>query len=186
MHDRDPNFQTKDGGLVLTLKLPRYRCFKLHKEPELPASAELACGRTPEGETFTISAFGSLNGERFLSVDAGVDPDLNEVAIGSGTIKAFPWSLSIGCAPHPAAILYGILLPPGTSVVARTPQGAVALNVVPVEPRVHAKGPLVYGVFSTLPTELTVLGANGSTVYAENLQAKATEAAQFCEGYTEP
>jgi hypothetical protein len=31
-----------------------------------------------------------------------------------------------------------------------------------------------------------VLGANGSTLYTENLQAKATEATQFCEGYAEP
>jgi hypothetical protein len=58
--------------------------------------------------------------------------------------------------------------------------------VVPVEPREHAKGPLVYGVFSTLPSELTVLAANGSTIYTENLRAKATEAAQFFEGYAEP
>jgi hypothetical protein len=175
------------GGVVLTVELPRYRCVKPRKEPEgLPTSTELASGRTPEGETFTISAFGSLNNEPFLSVDTGVDPELNEPAIGLGTSKAFPWSLSISCTPHPYAILYGILVPPGKSVVARTPQGAVALSVVPVEPRVHAKGPLVYGVFSALPSELTVLGANGSTVYTENLQAKATEAAQFCEGYTEP
>ncbi len=128
----------------------------------------------------------NFNGEPFLSVDTGVDPELNEPAIGPGASNAFPWSLSIGCAPHPYAILYGILAPPGKSVVARTPQGAVALNVVPLEPRLHAKGPLVYGVFSALPSELTVLGANGSTVYTENLQAKATEAAQFCEGYAEP
>lgn len=91
-----------------------------------------------------------------------------------------------GAGDLPKGVLYGILLPPGKSVVAQTPQGAVALNVVPVEPRVHAKGPLVYGVFSALPSELTVLGANGSTLYTENLQAKATEAVQFCEGYTEP
>jgi hypothetical protein len=175
------------GGVVLTVKLSRYRCVKSRKEPEeLPTDTELASGRTPEAETFTISAFGSINGEPFLSVDTGVDPELNEPAIGLAASKAFPWSLSIGCTPHPYAILYGILLPPGKSVVAQTPQGAVALNVVPVEPLVHAKGPLVYGVFSALPSELTVFGANGSTVYTENLQAKATEAAQFCEGYAEP
>jgi len=67
--------------------------------------------------------------------------------------------------------------------MARTPQGAVALNVIPLEARMHAKGPLVYGVFSALPSELTVLGANGSSLYTEDLRAKATEAAQFCEGY---
>lgn len=173
-------------GAVLTVGLPRYRCVKPRKElEELPPGAELASGRTPEGETFTISAFGSLNGEPFLSVDTGVDPELNEPALGLGASKAFPWSLSIGCSPHPYAILYGILAPPGKSVVAQTPQGAVALDAVPVEPRVHASGPLVYGVFSALPSELTVLGANGSTVYSENLQADATEVAQFCEGYAE-
>jgi hypothetical protein len=175
------------GGTVLTVELPRYRCVKPRKEPEiLPTGTDLASGRTPEGETFTISAFGSLDGEPFLSVDTGVDPDLDEPAIELSASRAFPWSLSIGCFPHPYAILYGILLPPGKSVVAQTPQGAVALNVVPVVPHVHAKGPLVYGVFSALPSELTMLGANGATVYTENLQAKATEAAQFCEGYAEP
>jgi hypothetical protein len=175
------------GAVVLTVVLPRYRCVKPRRPPEeLPTGAELTSGHTPEGEAFTISAFGNFNGEPFLSVDIGVAPELNEPPIGLGASKAFPWSLSIGCTPHPYAILYGILVPPGKSVVAGTPQGAVALNVVPVDPRVHAQGPLVYGVFSALPSELKVLGANGSTVYTENLQAKATEAAQFCEGYAEP
>jgi hypothetical protein len=175
------------GGVVLTVGLPRYRCVESHNEPDgLPTARELASGHTPEGEPFTISALGSLNREPSLSLDTGVDPELNEIAVGLGAGKAFPWSLSIGCAPHPYAILYGILTPPGKSVVAQTAQGAVALNVVPVEPRLDAQGPLVYGVFSALPSELTVLGANGSTLYTEDLQAKTTEAAQFCEGYAEP
>jgi hypothetical protein len=181
------------GGVVLTLKLPRYRCVKRRGESEgLPTVNNLAGGRTPEGEPFTISTFGSLNTNSSgilpppLSIDTGVDPELNEIAIGPGTREAFPWSLSLGCAPHPYAILYGILAPPGTSVVAQTPQGAIKLSSVAIEPRLHARGPLVYGVFSALPSELTVLGANGSTVYTENLQTKATEAAQFCEGYAEP
>ena len=90
------------GGVVLTVGLPRYRCVKPRKEPEeLPTGAELASGRTPEGEPFTISAFGSLNGEPFLSVDTGVDPELNEPALGLGASKAFPWSLSIGCSSAP-------------------------------------------------------------------------------------
>ncbi len=175
------------GAVVLKVRLPRYRCVKARKEPEgLPTDTELTGGRTPEGETFTISTFDTFNDEPFLNVDTGVDPQLNEPAIGPDASKAFSWSLSIGCAPHPYAILYGILGPPGTSVVAQTPQGAVALNIVPVAPRVHAKGPLAYGVFSALPSELSVLRANGSTVYTEDLRAKAIDAAQFCEGYAEP
>jgi hypothetical protein len=174
--------------IVLALHLPQYHCVKPRGQSEtgLPTSTELATGHTPEEEPFTISTFGTFNGQPSLSVDTGVNPELNEIAIPPDVAKAFPWSLSIGCAPHPYAILYGILAPPGESVTARTPQGAVALNVVPIEPRLHAKGPLVYGVFSALPSELTVLGSSGSTIYTENVQAKATEATQFCEGYAEP
>jgi hypothetical protein len=173
--------------VVLTLGLPRYRCVKPRGQQEFPIDVvELATGLTPEGQPFSISAVGQIEGEPFLSVKAGVNPEINEPALGLQAPKAFPWSLSIGCAPHPYAILYGLLAPPGVSVTAKTPQGAVALNVVPVEPRLHAKGPLVYGVFNELPSELTVIGANGSIVYAENLQAQATEATQFCEGYAEP
>lgn len=42
-----------------------------------------------------------FNNEPFLSVDTGVDPELNEPPIGLGAGKAFPWSLSIGCNPTP-------------------------------------------------------------------------------------
>ncbi len=175
------------GSAVLTLELPRYRCIKPRKElEEFPTPTKLASGRTSEGEPLTISAFGSLNGEPNLSVDIGVDPQLNEITIGPKAPKAFPWSLSIGCAPHPYAILYGILTAPGRSVVVQTPQGAVPLDMVPLKPRLHTKGQLAYGAFGALPTQLTVLATNGTTLYTENLQTKATEAAQFCEGYTEP
>jgi hypothetical protein len=174
------------GDVVLALHLPRYRCVKPRGQSEtgLPTSTELATGHTPEGEPFAIHSYGTFNGQPSLSVDIGLDPELGEPAFDA--TKVFPWSLSIGCVPHPYAIFYAILRPPGESVTARTPQGVVALSVVPLEPRLHAKGPLVYGVFSALPSELTVLGANGSTVYTEHLQAKAAEAAQFCEGYAEP
>ena len=176
-----------DGETVLTLQLRRYRCGKPRNQPEaLLTSTQLASARTPEGEAFKISAFEGINGEPFLSVDIGVEPGLGEPATGPGASKVFRWSLSIGCPPHSFAILYGILLPPGKSVTAQTSQGSVSLNVVPIKRGLRAKGPLVYGVFSTLPSALTVLGAHGSTVQIESLQTKATEAAQFCEGYAEP
>lgn len=59
-------------------------------------------------------------------------------------------------------------------------------NAVPLEAQLHAKGPLVYGVCTTLPAELTVLGADGSTVHGESLHAAASEVARFCEAYAEP
>jgi hypothetical protein len=171
--------------VVLTLNLPRYRCVK-PRYPEFPMSvAELATGHNPEGEPFTISAFGDINREPVLSVDTGVDPGINEPTFGLQAPKAFPWSLKIGCAPHPYAILYGILAPPGESVTAQTTEGSVALNVVPIEPRLHAKGPLVYGAFATLPSELVVRLGDGSTLYTESLLAKDKEATEFCEGYVE-
>lgn len=174
-------------NVVLTLELPVYRCVKPRKAPaEIPTVTKLATVHTPEGQAFTISAFGSLNREPILILDTGADPELNDVAVRLHTPKPFPWSLSISCAPQAYAILYGILAPPGKSVVAQTPQGAVPLNVVPLKPRLHTKGPLVYGVFSALPSELTVLSANGTTIHTESLQSKAMEAAQFCEGYAEP
>jgi hypothetical protein len=110
--------------IVLALHLPRYHCVKPRGQSEtgLPTSTELATGHTPEGEPFTISAFGEIIGEPSLSVDPGVDPELNEIAIPPDVAKAFPWSLSIGCPPHPYAILYGILAPPGESVTAQTPK----------------------------------------------------------------
>jgi hypothetical protein len=175
-----------DNGIVLALDLPRYRCVKPRTQPEQPTITDLVTGLTPGGKSFTITAFGSLDGKPLVRVDTGVGVNLDEMTHGPQATKLFPWSLSIGCAPHPYAILYGVLTTPGQSVAAHTPQGAVALNTVPIEGRLHAKGQLVYGVFSALPSELTVLGANDSTVYSETLQTQATEAAQFCEGYAEP
>jgi hypothetical protein len=58
------------GGVVLTLELSRYRCRKPLKEPseELPTSSELASGRTPEGEPFTIRSYGTFNGQPTAAV----------------------------------------------------------------------------------------------------------------------
>lgn len=74
--------------------------------------------------------------------------------------------------PHPSA-------PTGTLGGSPTPEGAVTLNAAPVEPPAHAKGPLVYDVFGAP-------GTNRRSRATKDLKAKATEAAQFCEGYTEP
>lgn len=156
----------------------------------LISAALCGCAPVADASTSNVQATHTYLIARYSRATAllhtGVDPQINEITIGAQAPKAFPWSLSIGCAPHPYAILYGVLAPPGKSVVAQTPQGAISLNVIPIQPRLHARGPLVYGVFSALPSELTVLGVNDSTVYTENLEAKASEAAQFCEGYAEP
>jgi hypothetical protein len=89
------------------------------------------------------------------------------------------------CQPHEFAIVYGILSPPGDSVLARTPAGLVPLTKVAIAADLHSGGPLVYGVFSTLPSELVVLRSDGSTLYSESLATKGKEEAEFCAGYAE-
>ena len=174
------------GTVVLTVRLPGRRCVKHAGELEdFPTVTRVAVGHTPEGEPFAITAFGTINGEPFLNVNNGVDPEINSPALGIEPRSAFGWSLRVGCAPHPYAIIYGVLLPPGASVTAQTPGGTVALSEVALQPPLPTKGPLVYGVFSAVPSELTVLGSGGSTVHSESLHSQATEAAQFCEGYAE-
>jgi len=49
----------------------------------------------------------------------------------------------------------------------------------------HSEGPLVYGAFSTLPSELVVRGSDGAILYSESLAARGREEAEFCQGYAE-
>jgi hypothetical protein len=70
-------------------------------------------------------------------------------------------------------------------VLARTPQGLVALSKVEIAARFHSKGPLAYGVFASVPAELIVRRSDGSTLYTQSLTAAAKEEAEFCEGYAE-
>jgi hypothetical protein len=89
------------------------------------------------------------------------------------------------CKPHEYAVIYGTLAAPGASVLARTAAGLVPLTTVPIAADLHSGGPLAYGVFSTLPSELVVQNSAGSTPYTESLAATGKEEAEFCEGYEE-
>lgn len=156
-----------------------------------PTFIDLAKGTTPSGTAFTIQGV-LVHYERnetdfSLSVDAGLQNRGAEgvVLLPPGKLKAFPWSLALECPPHAYAILYGILSAPGDSVLARTPAGLVPLTKVPIAAHLHSKGPLVYGVFPTLPSELVVRRSDGTTLYSESLAAKGTEEAEFCAGYGE-
>ena len=134
-----------------------------------------------------ITRFGA---HRDFSVTAGVGAEgggeegPGELAIG-GAKKAFPWSRVKGCPPRPFVLLFGILQAPGDSVLARTPEGLVALSKLALAPDLGAAGPLVYGAFSAIPSELIVRRNDGSTLYSESLAAKAKEDTEFCEGLAE-
>jgi hypothetical protein len=162
--------------------------------PGPPKFFTLANAQTPEGEPFSISGTLVHFGGHFeFSVNVTTPPGSNsseegtiEIGQGRQESKAYEWSKSTECAPRPYAIVYGTLTPPAAAVLARTPAGLVPLTVVPLGAELHAPGPLAYGVFTELPSELVVERSDGSTLYAESLVKKDAEQAEFCAGYAEP
>jgi len=182
----------RSGRIVHALKredLPRCR---RESAPQGPKFVALARGITPSGEPFAIEGsfvrFAHNHTDFSVEVTAGNFRSRGEEAtgtLGGSEPKAFDWSLADECPPHPYAIIYGLLSAPGDSVLARTPEGLVALNKVQIAAHFHSKGPLVYGVFSTVPTELIVRRSDGSTLYTQSLTGTAREGTEFCEGYAE-
>ncbi len=183
-----------NGQVVREMKLRGARCKReSHRHPTPPTFVDLVKGVAPGGQPFTIQGvlveFGT---HRDFSVTAGVGTEgggeegPGDVAVGgSGAKKAFPWSRIKGCPPRPFALLYGILEAPGDSVLVRTPEGLVPLTKLALAANLRAGGPLVYGAFSSFPSELIVRRVDGSTLYSESLAAKAKEDAEFCEGLAE-
>jgi hypothetical protein len=179
------------GKVVLVVSVKAARCKKT-PPPVGPTFVNLATGTTPEGQEFAIQGYVvHLQNQRSFGLNPlgiGVQEG-DEIAPSVSTEKTkpktFPWRLASECPPHEFAIVYGILAAPGTSVLARTPAGLVPLTTVSLAPDLSSGGPLDYGVFSTLPSELVVQGSDGSTLYTENLTAKAKEQSEFCEGYVE-
>jgi hypothetical protein len=152
-----------NGDVVRVVQLKLLRC---HREPpeKRPTFVKLAEGATPEGEPFRIEGIAfQFGGHTSFNVglNAGLFARRNVIEVGDVKPKAFPWSLAMECPPHEFAIVYGILSPPGNSVLARTSAGLVPLTKVAIAADLHSKGPLVYGVFSTLPSELVVLRSDG-------------------------
>jgi hypothetical protein len=180
--------QSRDGMVVRTVNLGRMRCMQesAADAPGPPEPVNLATVTAPSGEHLTIS--GILHRFRgqtefFLGPQPGMRN--SEEGKESAEPKQFQWDLSTECAPHPYSLLDGILLPPGTSVLVRTPTGLAPLTKVELPASVPAGGPLFYGVFVTPPTEIVVERSDGSVLYTEGLAAKATEETEFCEGYAE-
>jgi hypothetical protein len=179
------------GNVVKVLELRRVHCRK-EPRPQGPTFVDLAKGNAPGGEPFTIEAtivhFGHKQTSFSLSsVGSELRGTHEEGGLRLGVKpKAFPWSLSLECPPHEFAIIYGILSAPGDSVLARTSAGLVPLTKVELAADLHSGGPLVYGAFSTMPSELVVLRSDGLTLYSESLTARTHEEAEFCAGYAEP
>lgn len=180
------------GGRVLrVLELGRALICHETAGPEGPFFIPLARGTTPDGRRFTIEDDEvRFRGETEFGLEARpgrhIAPEENEIEVG-GTSKtsAFSFSVASECEPHPYAMLYGILASPGGSVEARTSAGLIPLAKVEIPAKLNSGGPLFYGVFASLPSELVVQRSDGSTLYSESLVARAKEEAEYCEGYVE-
>ncbi|HSZ13248.1 MAG TPA: hypothetical protein VK790_04355 [Solirubrobacteraceae bacterium] len=179
---------SSSGSVIHTVSLRRVRCVKETKANAVgpPEPVNLATVTNPSGETLTIAGIlHRVGGETEFSL--GLQPGMRTSQGGEerGDHKQFQWILSTECAPHPYSLLDGILLPPGASVLVRTPTGLVALTKVELATSIPAQGPLFYGVYTTPPTEIVVERPDGSVLYTESLTATATEETEFCEGYAE-
>jgi hypothetical protein len=177
------------GNVVKVVGLEKLRCAR-ETAAMSPTLVDLAQSTTPDGEPFSIQGI-SVHPNRgpaslfLLPPPVGVQRSSSEEGAERTESGSFTWSLALECPPHPFVIVYGILSPPDASVLARTPAGLVPLTVVPIDPNLHSNGPLAYGVFTSVPSELIVHSSNGSTLYAESLAVRAKEETEFCEGYAE-
>jgi len=179
---------SRDGRVLRTVSLRRVRCRKETAANSVgpPQFVTLATVTGPSGQPLTITGLLHRVGrqtEFSLGPQAGTRN--TEGGEEHGERKRFQWSLSSECAPHAYSLLDGILLPPGASVLVRTPAGLVPLTKVELAASIPAQGPLFYGVYATPPSEIVVERSDGSVLYTESLAAKATEETEFCEGYAE-
>lgn len=179
----------RKGKVLRTLSLNQLRCTKV--PPGGPSGGpqfiDLATVTTPYGEPLTIQ--GTLlrfGGHTEFSLGPQSTRGNQVTSEELGQSKQFQWSLSTECAAHPYTLIDGILIAPDASVLVRTQAGLTPLTKVELAASTHAPGPLFYGVYTTPPTEIIVERSNGSTLYTENITAKATEETEFCEGYAEP
>ncbi len=184
-----------------TLRVVKLRPVRNCRKMPAPVSTfrEIVSAITPDGTPFTITG-SSVNftghPEFSLSIHAGNEDGLLEsvssgssIQVGSGvhreTILA-EVGLKAGCAPHPYGIVFGRLKKSGATVLAQTASGLVPLQLARIPAALHAKGVVVYGAFSTFPSELIVRAADGRTLLRESLTSRAKEETEFCEGYAEP
>lgn len=179
----------RNGRVLRTVRLGKIRCTgeSVSEGPGPPRFIHLATAIAPSGEPLNIE--GTLlrfRGKTEFSVGPlpGMRNSKSNEESG-GPKRQFEWSLSTECAPHPYSLIAGVLAPPGSSVLVRTPAGLAPLTKVELAASMHAEGPLFYGAYATPPTEIVVERSDGSMLYTESLAAKATEETEFCEGYAE-
>jgi hypothetical protein len=175
------------GRTVAVVRLrPRARCPVESEAP--PVRFPVARGTAPDGRSFVIEAFAATPGgeaQLTLSLDTPEEGQ-NEAVFTGSSHREFQPQIAHECPPHEFGLVYGQLRSPATSVEVRTAAGLQILAKVAVPPAVHAAGQLAYGIVTSPPLEVIVLGLGGRTLFTESLAKRAAEEREFCEGYAEP
>jgi hypothetical protein len=180
-----------DGRVLRTVVLKAIHGCRRRPQPPQPISTLLVRGQSPTGRPFAIV------GDTFFDVEGRshrVTATFQALLIGGPEEEtlhrersASPLSLHIAhaCPPASYTIFYGRLAPRGVAVLARTSTGLLPLARVAIPARMHARGALVWGVFTSFPAELVVEGHGGRVLRRVPLAPRAREDAEFCEGYGE-
>ena len=180
------------GRVLRTIALGHTpRCPRPPVEEPKRRTRALATGALPGGGTFTIDgtdttyekhASFALRAEiETLASSAG----FSESSESSRPARKFTPQLETACQPSEFAIVYGLLRQPGDVVLARTTTGLVALRKVRIPKALHAGGVLAYAALPSVPQEVVVQTRKGRKVSATNLQTKARDTREVCEGEAE-
>jgi hypothetical protein len=157
--------------------------------------------QAPDGPRFAILAeryrfLGSIHFELKLrrtstereEIEGGFSLGESSITVFRARTKppAFLLEESTGCRPHAYDVVWGLLKPPGATVLVRVAGVLTPLPEHAIPSRLHAGGTLVYGAFSSPPTEVIVREASGRTRSRESLAELARQTNERCEGETEP
>jgi hypothetical protein len=166
-----------------------------HLATPKPTFGQIVNEKSPSGQGFTIVGYSNdEHGHHTVSLDAegpafapGDGEDSPPEEPTPAHTKYFSWQLSLGCEPHPFALVYGQLIAPGTSVLVATATTPLApLTQAKIPAALEAPGTLAYSLTPGLPTELVVMSATGTTLAKEDLTAAVKSETEYCEGYAEP
>ncbi len=159
--------------------------------PPAPTPLTLARVQAAGGIPYAIRGSGARIGRRSLFNLELVPESAEGALLGGGEDSAVDelpsgplrWNLSVSCEPG-GAIVYALLRTPADEVLARTGAGLTPLTAASIPARLHAGGNLVYGAFTSIPSELVVRSPSGASVLTVNLAAQAAELNEYCAGYT--
>jgi hypothetical protein len=160
-----------------------------HREPTVfPTPVTLAQGTAPDGRPFAIEGtnFGSPAGNGFHPRLLG-GPRAGLFAFSALRGHSGPLQLSVAheCPPTAYSIVYGVLAPRAGSVLASVGGQLVPLTRVAIPAHLHSHGSLVYGVFSSTPSQLLVKGRSGRTLRVISLAHETREEDDYCSGWAE-